>query len=141
MKNQTKTRSLIGWGLSILLALFLVGASAIPKFVQWEGKAEMFAKLGWTEETMFTIGIIEAAIAILFLIPRTAFVAAILLAAYLGGATATHVRVDDPFFFPILIGVLAWIALGLRNPEVFRLAFGNTRQLTVDRQSTASTDA
>ncbi len=141
MENKSNKRRMIGWGLSVLVALFLIGASAVPKFVQWEGKAEMFAKLGWTEEAMFTIGIIEAAIAILFLIPQTAFVAAILLAAYLGGATATHVRVNDPFYFPVLVGIIAWIALGLRNPEVFRLAFGNTRQLTVDRQSTASTDA
>jgi len=131
MENSSKKRKMIGWVLSILLALFLIVASAIPKFVQWEGKAEMFAKLGWTEEVMLTIGIIEAAIASLFLIPRTAFVAAILLSAYLGGATATHVRVDDPFYFPIITGVLAWIALGLRNPEIFRLAFGTDRQPTV----------
>ncbi|RCS56048.1 DoxX family protein [Bremerella cremea] len=96
------------------------------KFTQWEGKAEMFAKMGWTEEVMFTIGIVEVAIAVLFLIPQTAFVAAILLTGYLGGAVATHVRVDDPFFFPILIGVLVWVALGLRQPVIFRLAIGQS---------------
>ncbi|TWT93734.1 DoxX family protein [Stieleria varia] len=113
-----------GWVLSVLIAVFLIVASAMGKFTQWEGKAEMFAKLGWTEDVMFWIGVVEVAIAILFLIPQTAFVAAILLAAYLGGATATHIRVGDPFYFPIIIGVLAWIALGLRSPAVFRLAFG-----------------
>ncbi len=97
----------------------------MSKFTQWEGKAEMFAKMGWAEEVMFTIGIVEVVIAVLLLIPRTAFVAAILLAAYLGGAVATHVRVGEPFFFPIIIiGVLAWIAIGLRQPDVFRLALG-----------------
>lgn len=116
-----------GWVLSVLLVLFLIGASAVGKFTEWEGKAEMFAKMGWTEDVMFKIGIVEVAIAILFLIPRTAFVAAILLAAYLGGATATHVRAGEPFFFPILIGVVAWIALGLRMPDVFRLAIGNDK--------------
>ena len=95
------------------------------KFTQWEGKAEMFAKLGWAEDVIFKIGIVEVAIAVLFLIPRTAFVAAILLAAYLGGATATHVRVGEPFFVPIIVGIVAWVALGLRKPEVFRLAFGS----------------
>ena len=102
------------------------------KFTQWEGKAEMFAKMGWTEDVMFKIGIVEATIAILFLIPRTAFVGAILLAAYLGGAAATHVRVGEPFFFPIIIGVVAWVALGLRKPEVFRLAFGHNKSESLE---------
>ena len=83
---------------------------------------------------MFKIGIVEVAIAILFLIPRTAFVGAILLAAYLGGATATHVRVGDPFYFPIIIGVVAWIALGLRKPEVLRLALGYDKPVSQENQ-------
>ena len=83
----------------------------------------MFGKLGWTEDVMFTIGVVEVVIAVLFLTPRTAFVAAILLSAYLGGAVATHVRVADPYFVPIIIGVVAWISIGLRDPRVFNLAF------------------
>jgi hypothetical protein len=113
-----------GWVLSVLIALFLIGASAMGKFTQWEGKSEMFAKMGWSEDVMFKIGLVEVAITILFLIPRASFIAAILLSAYLGGAIATHVRLGDPFYFPIIIGVLAWVALGLRQPGVFRLAFG-----------------
>ena len=128
--NGAKKLEIAGWVLSVLVSLFLIGASAMGKFTQWEGKAEMFAKMGWTENVMFKIGIVEVAIAILFLIPRTSFVAAILLAAYLGGAVATHVRVGDAFFFPIIIGMLAWIALGLREPDVFRLAFGLDRNST-----------
>ena len=120
--------------MSVLISLFLIGASATGKFTQWEGKSEMFAKMGWTEDVMVKIGILEVAIAVLFLIPRTSFVAAILLAAYLGGATATHVRVGDPFFFPIIIGVLVWVALGLRQPEVFRLAFGSDKAAPSERQ-------
>jgi hypothetical protein len=123
MGGSKKVR-ITGWILSVLITLFLIGASAMGKFIEWEGKAEMFAKMGWTEEVMFKIGIVEVVIAILFLIPRTAFVAAILLAAYLGGATATHIRLGEAFFMPILIGIIAWVALGLRNPDVFRLAFG-----------------
>lgn len=126
--NGSKKRRITGWVLSFLLAAFLIVASATGKFTQWEGKAEMFGKLGWAEDVMFNIGIVEVAIAILFLIPRTSFAAAILLAAYLGGAVATHVRVNDPFWFPIVIGIFAWIALGLRQPEVFRLALGQSDQ-------------
>jgi DoxX-like family len=125
--NGSKTQRIIGWSLSVLIVLFLIGASAVGKFVQWEGKAEMFAKIGWTEAMIFKIGIVEVVIAILFLIPRTSFVAAILLAAYLGGAIATHVRVGEAFVVPIIIGVLAWVALGLRQPDVFRLALGLDR--------------
>ncbi|MCA9028885.1 MAG: DoxX family protein [Planctomycetaceae bacterium] len=124
--NGSKGQRIAGWVLSGLLAAFLIIASAMGKFTEWEGKAEMFAKMGWSEDLMFTIGIVEVAIAILFLIPRTGFVAAILLAAYLGGAVATHIRVNDPFWFPIVLGIFAWIALGLRQPEVFRLAMGQS---------------
>lgn len=124
--SGSKGQRISGWVLSGLLAAFLIIASAMGKFTDWEGKSEMFSKLGWSEDVMFTIGIVEVAIAILFLIPRTAFVAAILLAAYLGGAVATHIRVNDPFWFPIVLGIVAWIALGLRQPEVFRLAMGHS---------------
>ena len=117
-------QTIVGWVLSTLLALFLIVTSAMGKFTTWEGKAEMFDQMGWSEEVMVKIGIVEILIAILFLIPRTAFVATILLAAYMGGATATHVRLDEPFYFPILLAVIAWVALGLRRPEVFRMALG-----------------
>lgn len=123
MNGSHKLR-ITGWVLSGLLSAFLIFGSAIGKFTEWEGKAEMFAKMGWSEDVMLKIGIVEATIAVLFLIPRTAFVAAILLAAYLGGATATHVRLGEAFFMPILIAVAAWVALGLRQPKVFELAFG-----------------
>lgn len=120
---SAKSQRILGWVLSALLALFLIFASAAGKFTDWEGKADMFAKMGWTEDIMFRIGLVEVAVAILFLIPRTSFIGAILLTAYLGGAVATHVRVLDPFFIPIVIGVLVWVALGLRDPRVFSLAF------------------
>lgn len=125
--NASRNTKIAGWVLSVLIALFLIGASAMGKFTEWDGKAEMFAKMGWTEAVMFKIGIVEVAIAILFVIPQTAFLGVILLTAYLGGATATHVRIADPFVFPIVIGVFAWIAVGLRQPEVFRLALGQSR--------------
>jgi hypothetical protein len=116
-------KALAGWILSALIALFLIAGSASGKFTEWEGKDEMFAKMGWGKEVMVKIGIVEVAAAILFLIPQTAFIGAILLTAYLGGAVGTHVRINDHFFFPIIIGVLVWIALGLRDSRVFANAF------------------
>jgi len=121
---KTPEKSTIGWVMSLLLSLFLIVPSAGGKFTDWEGKAEMFSHLGYSIELMRHIGIVEVVVALLILPPRTAFVGGILLTAYLGGAVATHLRVGDPFFFPILIGLFAWIALGLRRPEIFSLAFG-----------------
>jgi uncharacterized membrane protein YphA (DoxX/SURF4 family) len=115
-------KKIIGWVLSVLLAAFLC-FSASGKFSNWEGKEEMMAKMGWDLEVIKTIGIIEIVATVLFLIPRTAFIGAILLSAYLGGAVATHVRINDPAFFPVIIGVIVWIALGLRDGRVFTTAF------------------
>jgi hypothetical protein len=114
-----KTKRIIGWVLSGLISLFLIAASGLPKFMDWEGKEEMMGKMGWSTDVMLKIGIVEIALAVLFLVPRAAFIAAVLLTGYLGGAVATHVRVGDAFFFPIIVGVLVWIALGLRDPRVF----------------------
>ncbi len=122
-----KAKRIAGWILSGLLAAFLIFGSAAGKFTDWPGKAEMFEHLGYSAEVLEKIGVVEIIVAVLFLIPRTAFLGAILLTGYLGGATATHVRVGDPFlsdFMPIIMGVLVWIGYGLRRPEIFRLAFG-----------------
>ena len=88
---------LAGWVLSGLIALMLIGPSAGGKLMDYEGKEKMFGEMGWQTSTMFYIGIVEIAIAIIYLIPRTGFIGAILVTAYLGGATATHVRVSQPF--------------------------------------------
>lgn len=112
-----------GWILSVLVFAFLAILSAYGKFFDFPNKEEMFAKLGWSPSIMVYVGIVEVTIAVLFLVPRTAFIAAILISAYLGGATAAHVRINDPFVFPIIIGVIAWVALGLRDPRVFHVAF------------------
>jgi DoxX-like family len=124
MKMNSSKKAIVGWILSGLLSAFLIGASATPKFIEWEGKKEMMEKLGWTTEMIFKIGFVEAALAILVLIPRVAFLATVVLTAYLGGAVATHVRINEAqFVFPIVFGVLAWVALGLRDPRVFATAF------------------
>jgi hypothetical protein len=121
----SKVQRIAGWILSVLLAAFLIGVSAVGKFTEWEGKEKMFEQLGFSTELMFKIGILEVVLAVLFLIPRTAVLGAILLTGYLGGATVTHLRVGESNFFPVVMGVVVWIALGLRRPEVFSLAFGS----------------
>ncbi|MBA2333394.1 MAG: DoxX family protein [Blastocatellia bacterium] len=69
-------------------------------------------RLGWKMSQMTGLGILEIAVTIIYLIPRTAVLGAILISAYLGAATATHVRIGDPFFMTIILGLLAWLGSG-----------------------------
>ena len=86
----TKTYRIIGWTLTVLVGLFLIGASGVPKFFDFPGKADMMSKLQIPLDLLTTLGVIEVAVAVLYLIPRTAFLGAILTTAYLGGALWTH---------------------------------------------------
>ncbi|MEM8946461.1 MAG: DoxX family protein [Planctomycetota bacterium] len=114
-----------GWTLSCLLAAFLVLGSASGKFSGNEAAAETFNHIGWTPATMYRVGFAEVAFAVLFLIPRTAFLGTVLLTAYFGAASAAHIRVEDAFFVPIVVSVFTWVALGLRDPRVFQIAIGD----------------
>lgn len=119
-----RARRITGLILTGLVGLFMIGASGLPKFVDWPGKAAMMEHLGLPLTLVPTIGVIEIAVTLLYLVPRTSFLGAILLTAHLGGAVATHLRVGDPWWFPVLIGVLAWLGLALRQPLIARLALG-----------------
>ncbi len=104
--------------------------SATMKFVKPAQVMEGFTHLGYPERLAFPLGIVELACTILYVIPRTSALGAILLTGYLGGATATHLRIGDPFFGPILLGVLVWGGLFLRDPRLrtlipLRSASGN----------------
>ena len=123
-----KTARIIGWILTVLVGLFLIGASGIPKFIDWPGKAAMMDHLGLPLGLVPQIGVIEILVTVLYLIPRTSFIGAILLTGYLGGAILTHLRIGDPWFFPLILGVLAWTGLALRKPVVGRLALGKSDQ-------------
>ena len=120
-----KAQRITGWILTALVGIFMLGLSGIPKFIDWPGKDEMMSKMGLPLTLLPTIGVIEIAVAILYLIPRTSFLGAILMTGYLGGAVFTHMRVGDPWFFPIIIGVIAWLGLALRQPAIFRLLLGS----------------
>lgn len=123
---MTRIQRISGWVLTGLVGIFLIGASGVPKFLDWEGKTELMAKLGLPLSLLPAIGTVEILVTILYLIPRTSFLGAILVTGYLGGAILTHLRVDDPWFFPIIIGVIAWLGLALRQPLIFQLLFRGT---------------
>jgi hypothetical protein len=107
----------IGWILSILPALMLLSGGVMslvkPAFAQ-----EGLAHYGYPTSVAFPLGILELVCAALYLIPRTSVLGALLLTAYLGGATATHVRAGEPFYLPILVGVVLWAGLLLRESRL-----------------------
>ena len=107
----------VGRILSTLPVLLLCMSGAM-KLIQPAGFAEQAAPMGYKTNVLFWIGIVEIVCTALYVIPQTAVLGAILLAAYLGGATATHVRVGDVFIAPVLVGVLVWGGLYLRDPRM-----------------------
>lgn len=83
------------------------------------GLAEGFAHLGWRLDCAVPLGILEAACAAIYLIPRTSVAGAILVTGYLGGAIATTARVgDQSSWLTVVLIVLVWGGLYLRNPRV-----------------------
>ena len=100
--------------LPVLMLLF----SAAMKFSGSPDLAKGFAHLGWNIELAPGLGVLELVCTVLYAIPRTSVLGAILLTAYLGGATAAHVRVGDPFVSTIIVGVVLWGGLFLRNPRL-----------------------
>lgn len=118
MAKQHKALTVLGWILTALIFAMLA-FSATMKFKAPPEVADMFTgKFGYPKETLTPIAVTEVACALLFLFPRTAMLGAVLLTGYLGGAVATHVRVDDPFISPAVVGVGVWLALFLREPRV-----------------------
>ena len=100
--------------MSALPALLFV-FSAVMKFLKPAPVLEGFAHLGIPERLAGTLGILELMCTIIYLIPRAAVLGAILLTGYLGGAILTNLRVGDPVFMPVVIGVLVWGGLFLRD--------------------------
>ena len=92
--------------------------SALMKFAKPPPVVEGFAHLGLSVTLAFGLGALELACTAIYLVPRTAVLGAILLTGYLGGAIVTHLRVGDPFIGPIILGVLIWAGLFLREPRL-----------------------
>jgi len=80
--------------------------------------AQGFAHYGYPDSAALPIALVETACVIVYAIPRTSVLGAILLTGYLGGATATHVRAGEPFFLPIVVGIVIWLGLFLRDGQL-----------------------
>ena len=113
-----------GWTITALVSSFLL-FDVVGKFAQPGAVVEAFARTGWPAELAPVIGAILLACTVLYLVPRTAILGAILLTGYFGGAVATNLRLENPLFsntlFPVYFGVLAWIGIWLREPRLKNL--------------------
>jgi hypothetical protein len=116
-----KGRLVASWIITGLIAVFML-LDAAMKFVQPRPVAAAFVRTGWPIQLSVTLGVVLLVSTILWLIPRTAVLGAILLTGYLGGAVATNLRLENPLFtntlFPVYFGVLVWLTLWLRDPQV-----------------------
>jgi hypothetical protein len=105
-----------------LPALVMV-LSAVMKLSHSPKVVDTFVhKFGYPEGSLLWIGLLELACVVLYVVPRTTLLGALLVTAYLGGAVATHVRVGDAFAIPVVVGILVWVGLYLRDPRVRALA-------------------
>jgi len=110
-----------GYALSGLMVAFLL-LDAVMKLMKARVAVEGSIQLGYPESVVFGIGAVLLASTLLYILPKTSILGAILLTGYLGGAIATHVRVGNPLFshvlFPVYMGVMIWGGLYLRDTRL-----------------------
>jgi hypothetical protein len=110
--------TVLGWIFTVLPALILAGSAAGKLLGAAQVKELMGGKLGYPPGSIPVIGAVELCCALLLVLPRTAVLGAILVTGYLGGAVATHVRAADAFVAPVILGVVAWGGIFLRDARV-----------------------
>lgn len=119
--TQPRWMTITGWTLSGLFALFLCLSGGL-KLMGRPEVAQTMTQLEWPVKYALAIGVIEIGCAILYLIPRTALLGAVLMMGVLGGAIATHWRIESPLLshtlFSIYLGVFLWGGLILRDPRI-----------------------
>lgn len=108
--------------LTALFALFMLGASVFPKLSGMPVAEETMAQLGWPSGYVLMIGLMELGFLILYLIPRTSLLGAVLFTGLLGGAMATQIRAESPLvshvLFSIYLGLFMWGGLWLRDADL-----------------------
>lgn len=111
-----------GRTLTTVFALFILVASVAPKLAGAKVARDSMIQLGWPEGYVLTIGLIELSCLVLYLVPRTSLLGAILMTGLLGGAMATQIRVENPLFshvlFGVYLGLFMWGGLWLRDPSL-----------------------
>ena len=103
--------------LSALPALMLI-MSGVMKILKPAMVVEGFTKSGFNPDVLVGLGIVELSCTILYLVPQTAVLGAILLTGYMGGAIATHLRLGEPYIVQTVFGVVLWLGLFLRDARL-----------------------
>jgi hypothetical protein len=125
-QNRTVSKGALwtGRGLSALVTLFLL-LDAGMKIARAQAAVEGTVKLGYSESVLVPIGVTLLICTILYAIPRTSALGAVLVTGYLGGAVATNVRAGLPLMgyilAPVYVGILAWLGLYLRSLAIRRV--------------------
>ena len=124
VESSAKKRSTAGYVLTGLVAAFLA-FDTVMKLLQLAPAVQGTTELGYPAGTVVVIGAIELVCLVLYLIPRTSVLGALVLTGYLGGAIATHVRVGSPLpthtLFPIYVALMVWGGLYLRESRLREL--------------------
>jgi DoxX-like family len=122
----SKSRLITGRVLTTLTVLFLI-MDVTFKFIRPVPPqvTKSMTQLGFQLSLLNTIGVLLLVCTVLYVIPRTSVLGAVLLTGYLGGAVSVHLRVGNPLFgyllFPVYLGVLMWAGLCLREPRLLAL--------------------
>jgi Mn2+/Fe2+ NRAMP family transporter len=115
--SNPKWMTIVGWVLSVL-PCFMLFFSAYMKLSRSTEAVDGLKNLHYPDSSLMPIGIAELVCTILYLIPQTAVLGAVLLTGYLGGATATHVIGGVPIHMPVLFGVVLWFGLFFRDGRI-----------------------
>jgi hypothetical protein len=111
-----------GWIMTALLLLFLLPASVAPKLMNASVAVDALVEIGWPTRYLLMLGLLELACLVLFVIPRTGLLGAIVMTGLLGGAMASHLRAGSPVLshtlFGVYLGLFMWIALWLRDERL-----------------------
>lgn len=111
-----------GWIMTALVVAFLLPASVAPKLVGARVAADSLTSIGWSASHLLWLGILELVLLVLFVVPRTGPLGAVLWTGLLGGTIASHLRAGSPLashtLFGFYLGVFIWLALYLRDPAV-----------------------
>lgn len=113
----TKTKNIINWSLAGIVGFIFI-SSAMSKFFGGEETIQMAKGIGLSEETFKVLGLVEMISVLLFLFPQTGIIGTLLLAAYMGGAMATHVTHGQSLIAPAFIEAIIWIVAVIRFPEL-----------------------
>lgn len=114
---SAKTQKWISWIASTLPVIVLLMSGSM-KLARPAGLAEQFSHFGLPISLAVPLGLLEIGCTLIYLVPATSVLGAILLTGYLGGAIVTHVRLGEPFFLQAGLGVLVWLGLYLRDARL-----------------------